>query len=239
MSGRGSAGGVEAGRLGDARVAAGVAAVGGSRLDDEERFDRRAAAGRRATGGIVGHISRLVAQGRERLVAGLLVAFAAAFNLYHLYPEVAIEVPSLNDWNLHLVGLRGALAALAAGHDPTDPWIGTITLGFPLFHHYQHLAYLPPALLIHLLSLAGGQGIDLVDVLSRTSYLLLSLFPLSVFWSLRRFGFSSMPAALAGLAPSLVATNGLYGFDFSSYVWRGSGLYTQLWGMVLLPLALA
>jgi hypothetical protein len=32
----------------------------------------------------------------------------------------------------------------------------------------------------------------------------------------------------------VIATDGLYGFEFGSYVWRGSGLYTQLWGMVLL-----
>src|SRR5207244_8981233 len=54
-----------------------------------------------------------------------------------------------------------------------------------------------------------------------------------------RFGFLRLPAALAGLAASLIATNSLYGFDFSSYVWRGWGLYTQIWGMFLLPLALA
>src|SRR5207237_2474475 len=42
-----------------------------------------------------------------------------------------------------------------------------------------------------------------------------------------------------GLLAPLLATNGLYGLDLESYVWGGYGLYTQLWGMLLLPLALA
>src|SRR5581483_6395717 len=57
----------------------------------------------------------------------------------------------------------------------------------------------------------------------------------SIHSSTRRLGFARLPAALAGLAASLLATNGLYGFDVGSYVWRGYGMYTQLWGMVLLP----
>src|SRR5206468_2457060 len=42
-----------------------------------------------------------------------------------------------------------------------------------------------------------------------------------------------------GLVAPLVSTNALYGLDDVSYVWYGYGLYTQLWGMVLLPLAIA
>ena len=37
----------------------------------------------------------------------------------------------------------------------------------------------------------------------------------------------------------LLAANGLFGFEYNSYVWRGYGLDTQLWGMILLPMALA
>ena len=56
---------------------------------------------------------------------------------------------------------------------------------------------------------------------------------------MRRFGFGYLAAGFSGMAAPLLATNGLYGFDFASYVWRGYGLYTQVWGMFLLPLALA
>ena len=72
-----------------------------------------------------------------------------------------------------------------------------------------------------------------------TSYLLLSLFPLSIYWSMRRFGFDQLSSAMGGLVASLTATDGLFGLDFMSYVWRGYELYTQLWAMALLPPTLA
>lgn len=34
---------------------------------------------------------------------------------------------------------------LAAGQNPTDFWLAPVGLGYPFFHHYQHLAYLPLA----------------------------------------------------------------------------------------------
>jgi uncharacterized membrane protein len=170
-----------------------------------------------------------------RAVVVLLLLFAVAFNLYHLYPEVTLQVPALNDRVLHTQAAEHLARSLAAGQDPTDAWLATISLGYPLFHHYQHLGYLPLAI-AHRLS---GGTLSLSRLFGWASFLLLGLFPLSVYWSARRFGFSGLTAALAGLVASLLATDGLYGFDLVSYTWRGYGMYTQLWGMVLLPLALA
>ena len=178
---------------------------------------------------------RIILPGREVLVVCLLLLFAVAFNLYHLYPEVAIRVPLLNDGVLHRLALERAVAALAAGQDPTDPWLAPVALGYPLFHHYQHLAYLLPAALYS----PFRESLAPFDLSNWTRHLLLSLFPLSIYWAMRRFGFSRLAAGLAGLLAPLLATDGLYGLDLSSYVWRGYGMYTQLWGMLLLPLALA
>lgn len=171
----------------------------------------------------------------DRSVPRLLLVVAVGFNLYHLYPEVAIRVPNLNDGVLHLLAVGRVVWALVFREDPTDVWLGSIGMGFPLFHYYQHLPYFFPAIL-HLVSLGT---VPLEASFNWTRYLLLSLFPLSVYWSMRRFGFDRLPAAMAGLLAPLVATNGLYGLDLTSYVWGGYGLYTQLWGMLLLPLALA
>jgi hypothetical protein len=180
--------------------------------------------------------SERIARSRpDAVIAGLLLLFAVAFNLVRLYPEVASQVPLLNDGVLHRLAFERAATALAAGQDPTDPWLAPVVLGYPLFHHYQHLAYLLPATLFFPL-----QGLlELPDLFNWTRYLLLCLFPLSIYWSMRRFGLGRLPAALAGLVAPLLATDGLYGFDLTSYLWRGYGMYTQLWGMLLLPPALA
>jgi hypothetical protein len=47
-------------------------------------------------------------------MAGLLLLFAVAFNLYRLYAEVAVRAPLLNDGVLHLLALERSAAALAA-----------------------------------------------------------------------------------------------------------------------------
>jgi hypothetical protein len=67
----------------------------------------------------------------------------------------------------------------------------------------------------------------------------LVFFPLSIFWAVRRFGFDYLSAGFSALVASLLSTNGLFGFDYGSYVWQGFGLYPQLWAMFFLPLALA
>ncbi|MDB5059501.1 MAG: hypothetical protein JWO59_2973, partial [Chloroflexi bacterium] len=171
----------------------------------------------------------------ERIFARLLLIWAVVFNLYELAPEVTIRAPMLNDGVMHLLGFQRAVDALAVGQDPTDPWLATIDLGYPLFHFYQHLPFVVPALVY--MPLRGL--FSTADFFHWTIYLLLSIFPLSIYWSMRRFGFPRLAAAFSGLVASLVSTNGLYGFELGSYVWSGFGLYTQIWGMLLLPPALA
>ena len=161
--------------------------------------------------------------------------FAVAFNLVYLYPEVADDILDWNDTGMHVLLTDAALDAITHRQDVTDPWQSTMGMGFPLFHYYQHLPHITIAL-IHVITL---EVFPLANMLHWTTYLLLSFFPLSIYWSLRRFGFDLLSAAMGGLVASLAATNGLYGLGFASYVFRGFGLYTQLWAMVLLPLSLA
>ena len=171
----------------------------------------------------------------EQLVAYFVLFVAIGFSAFVLAPEATIRVAPLNDHILHIAAAQHAATALAHGQDPTDPWFARIGLGYPLFRHYQHLEYVPLAVI----NVLSGRAISIQALIDWSTVIILSLFPLSVFWSMRRFGFGVLAAAFAGLSAPLLATNGLYGFDFASYVWRGYGLYTQLWGMFLLPLALA
>ena len=85
--------------------------------------------------GWASRISTWITQSRpDVVVAGLLLLFAVVFNLHQLYPEVAIEAPVLNDGVLHRLAFERAASALAAGQDPTDPWLVPVVLGYPLFH---------------------------------------------------------------------------------------------------------
>lgn len=172
---------------------------------------------------------------RSTWITILLLAGAIAFNLSVLWPEVAVETPTLNDNTLHLALVQRAADALERGEDPTDPWVSSFVEGYPLFHHYQHLPHVATALIYEAL----GRAVPARTVLDWIQLLLLSTFPVSIYWTGRRLGFGTLPAALAGVVGPLLATNGLYGLDWASYLWRGYGLYTQLWGMWLLGPAVA
>ena len=172
---------------------------------------------------------------RESLVAYFLVLFAVAFNLYHLYPEVVGDAVSRNDHVFHLLMIEMAVEAITQGLDFTDPWQGSMGMGYPLFHYYHHFPHVTIAL-VHVLTLGT---FAIADLLRWITYLLLSFFPLSVFWSMRYFGFDRLPAAMGGLVAPLITTSGILGFGFISYVFQGWGVHAQLWAMVLLPPAVA
>jgi hypothetical protein len=70
-------------------------------------------------------------------------------------------------------------------------------------------------------------------------YLLLSFFPLSVFLALRVLRLPWLVAGIGALLASHISTDGLYGLDPPSFLWRGYGLSSQLFAMIPLPLAIA
>jgi hypothetical protein len=125
--------------------------------------------------------------------------------------------------------VRFATAQLRAGHLPLSSWFPFLGEGSPQFLHYQSL----PAIL------TGALGLLIwPDVAFRWSlYLLLSLWPISVYVAARLFG-AGRPAAAASaaMAPFLVSTTGV-GYEQHAYVWTGFGVWTQLWASWTLPLA--
>jgi hypothetical protein len=52
-----------------------------------------------------------------------------------------------------------------------------------------------------------------------------------VWWSMRTMGFTPIASAVGAAFSPLIASNFLYGFEYNSYIWRGYGMYTQLWAM--------
>jgi len=125
--------------------------------------------------------------------------------------------------------VRFATAQLRAGHLPLTSWFPFLNLGSPQFLHYQSL----PAMLAGLAGLVIGP-----DAAFRwTLYLLLSLWPVSVYLGARLFGARRpAAAAAAAMSPFLVSATGI-GYEQNAYVWAGYGVWTQLWASFTLPLA--
>ena len=158
----------------------------------------------------------------------LLVGAAVCWNLVSLR-ALTIGVPYLNDSSLHEQMVRFATSQLGAGHLPLTSWFPYLGEGSPQFLHYQSL----PALLTGAVGLVTGP-----DIAFRWSlYLLLSLWPISVYVSARAFG-AGRPAAAASaaMAPFLASAAGV-GYEQHAYVWTGYGVWTQLWASWTLPLA--
>lgn len=143
--------------------------------------------------------------------------------------ELTVVQP-LNDEALHFEMVRWAVQQIHSGNVlPLDGWFPYLSLGDAQFSHYQSL----PHLITAYVSLFFGS-----DSTERwAGYLLFALFPLSVYAGSRLMGWSPWAAGSAALvSPLLVSVTG-YGYESFSYTWLGNGLWSQEWGMFLLPLA--
>ncbi len=170
----------------------------------------------------------------ERRLALLLVLFAVAFQAFTLWHEIAIGRVNLNDNVLHTTLIARTVEALEEGGDPLDFWVSEWTLGYPVPRTYQPLGHLAVAAL----HLALGPNADLATLFSWVRFLLLCLWPATVYLAARWLGLRPRTAAAAALLSPWVATEGLFGLEYGSYLWRGSGLYTQSLAMHLLALSL-
>jgi len=164
----------------------------------------------------------------QRWAPWSLVAFACGFNLWALNAE-ATAVHELNDASYHFAMLRWARGVIDSGKLPLDGWYPNLGLGLAQFHHYQSLPHVIGAYI----SLLSGTATTFYWAL----YLLLALWPISVYLCARWLGWDTWTAAAAALvSPILISVSG-YGYEHGSYTWRGYGTWSQLWGMWLLPLA--
>ena len=169
-----------------------------------------------------------------RLLAWLPLLLALLFSAVTLLPELR-AVANLNDDAFHFLLVQGADGALSGGANPVDFWSPVLELGFPQFLYYQHLPHLSIVLMQRLLL----GHVSLITVFNLVRYLLLVGFPLTVFWSLRKLNFSHAGAITAATLAPFFAGNFGYGFEYDSYVWRGFGMYTQIWAMHLSFICLA
>src|SRR3989338_3994468 len=108
-----------------------------------------------------------------------------------------------------------------------DSWQNRWAEGFSLSNYYSHL---PQAVI----ALFGGYKLF---VIIRT--LMLILLPLMFFWGGTILRLPSGFSLILALFSQAIFTDGLYGIDSSSFLWRGWGLSAQLMAVFFLPLAFA
>jgi Gpi18-like mannosyltransferase len=159
-----------------------------------------------------------------------LGGLACLFGLVVLRDQLE-KTTNLNDSAFHLLMVRWASGQIHEGRIPLDGWFPDLSLGSSFFHHYQSL---PQTLTAYASALTGaGNWTSYLWF----QYLLLALWPVSVYLGARLLEWDRWTAgAAAAVSPLIVSTPG-YGFEQGSYTWQGYGVYSQLWGMWLLPLA--
>ena len=155
-----------------------------------------------------------------------VLALPVLFNLWFLRSETRVA-EYVNDGSVHAALIRWATQRWSAGRIPLDGWFPYLTTGAPLIHNIEALPHIVAGLF--------GAAIGGNTAYSLSNYLLIAVWPLSVYAGARLLGWRPHAAlAAAAIAPFVASVTG-YGYEFGSYTFAGLGLWTQAWAMVLLP----
>ena len=144
-------------------------------------------------------------------------------NAVGLWPELSISRVDLNDNVLHFTLVERIVQAVQRGENPLDCWSPEWSLGYPVLRTYQPLSHL----LVAFVYFALGKSVGLMTIFVWARFLSLVLLPLSFFAAARLMGLRPLTAAAAAILAPLVSTNFLYGIEYGSYTWAGSGLFPQ------------
>ena len=141
----------------------------------------------------------------------------------------------MNDLPFHVAASQRLGESIVQGEPFLDPWVSQWSLGFPLWRIYQPLPHLVAAAVMALCSPFAPPASSFAVFY----YLLEVLVPLSVYLGARLMGLNPLAAGLASilvLTPNEGADFGRFGLSYGGYVWRGSGLYTELFALeVMVP----
>lgn len=179
----------------------------------------------------------------EQILAIIMLLFAIGFNLwlYRAEPTAKID-PNDNTFQFALVYRTNQMWDFVSQRPISrwltlfDHWVPNWNEGYNLPFYYSHI---PQILIVASYRLLAHSFISLFAYYHLIIYLFLSFFPLSIFLALLVTGRSPLTAGFGALLASHLSTDGLYGLDPSSFLWRGYGLSSQLFAMVFLPLAIA
>ena len=160
---------------------------------------------------------------REKYFALSLLLAVLAVTAAELWPEISISRVDLNDNVFHFTVIDGMVNAIARGGNPLDFWLPEWSFGYAVPRTYQPLAHL----LVVLVYFALGKTVSLMTIFVWIRLLSVLLLPVTFFATARLLSLGWLEAAAAALLVPLVSTNYLYGLEYGSYLWAGSGLFTQ------------
>jgi hypothetical protein len=152
-----------------------------------------------------------------------VLAAALSLNVAALWPDLAASRVDLNDNVLHFTLVERMVQAVGRGENPLDCWSPEWSLGYPVARTYQPLAHATVALTYFAL----GKTVPLMTVFVWIRFLSVALLPATFFAAARLMELPPVTAAAAAALAPLVSTNFLYGVEYGSYVWAGSGLFPQ------------
>lgn len=185
-----------------------------------------------------------------------MLLFAIGFNLwlYRLEPTALVD-PNDNTFQFALVYRTNQIWDFAQQNCSgigkpvcmltylTDHWVPNWAQGYNLPHYYSHVPQIVIVatyrMLDSLIRLFGYSFMSLFEYYHWLTYILLSVFPVSMYAALAVIGMSPLTAGFGALIATHLSTDGLYGLDPTSFLWRGYGLSSQLYAMLFLPLAIA
>ncbi len=171
---------------------------------------------------------------REKPFALLLLLLVVLVQAWAMWPEISVSRSDLNDNVLHFTLIERIVDAVQHGRNPLDSWSPEISLGFPVLRDYQPL----PHLMVAGAWFALGKSVSLMTVFVWVRFLSVVLLPVTFYAAARLLGLPlASSIASAALAP-LVSTEYLYGIESNSYLWAGTGLFTQAVSMHFLLLAI-
>ena len=185
---------------------------------------------------VAGALPRL--RGEVRSPGFLLLLAAVAFQAVLLAPELRIERVPVNDAVFHLAASERLGQSILHREPFLDPWVSEWSLGYPVWRTYQPLPHLLAAGVLAIGRPFGSPA----ALFAALQYALLVLLPISAYAAARGLGLGRTGAGLASLlilAPSGAGEFGRYGLEYGAFIWRGSGLYTQLVALHFFLLALA
>jgi hypothetical protein len=195
----------------------------------------------------------------EFLIGLALTVYAVWFNLdlYRLEPTATTD-PNDNNFQFALVDRANQVWDYASRECKkqvfifrplchlsimSDHWVPNWAEGYNLPFYYSHM---PQTVIVGSYRFINSAAqifhkpfMSLFQYYHLIIYLLLCFFPISVFFAVRIIGLPWIIAGAGAIFATHLSTDGLYGFDPPSFLWRGWGLSSQLFAMIWYPLATA